>query len=178
MTNKLTNIFKQMNDLDDAREGLGAQVLAFLVESKCKTLDQANEKFGEAYDENGWSRTAGRPKDGSPYTPAPPTVKNYVSAFRRAYKSGLDVLKFKTVGEMRAAIKEAAEASKVAADIPASLLGVQVIKDDVLTGALVHDISAVIKHLPEGERDEFETKLRRLLSQFMKKAAPELRLVA
>lgn len=177
MSNKLTKIFTQMAGLDSSMESLGAQILEFLVESKCKTLAQANEQFGKAYDENGWSRTAGRPKDGATEIPAPPTVKNYVSAFRRAYKLDLDVLKFKTVGEMRQAVRDARDARKMS-DKPASLAGVQVAKDDILTGALVHDISAVITHLPEEQRDEFETKLRRILDQYTKKAPPELKLVA
>lgn len=177
-TTTLTKIFKQLNDIDDARESLGAQILAFLVENKCKTLDQANDQFGIAYDENGWSRTAGRPKDGSTEKPAPATVKNYVTAFRRAYKAGIDVLRFKTVGEMRVAIREIRDAQREAEEKPASLLGVQVSKDDVLTGALVHDIYTAIKNLAPEDREEFEAKLRRALAQAVKKAPVELKLVA
>lgn len=178
MTNKLTKIFKQMSDIDDAKESLGAQILAFLVENKCKTLEDANEQFGQAYDGNGWSRSAGRPRDGSKDIPAPPTVKNYVTAFRRAYKCKLDVLSFKTVGEMRAAIRNIRDAEREAEHKPASLIGVQVSKDDVLTGDLVHDIYAFIKNLPDDQREEFEAKLRRVVAPYMKKAPPELKLVA
>lgn len=178
MTSKLTTIFKQMSDIDEAKESLGAQILAFLVENKCKTLELANEQFGRAYDENGWSRTAGRPRDGSKEVPAPPTVKNYVTAFRRAYKAKLDVLAFKTVGEMRIEIRKIRDAEREANNKPESLVGVQITKDDILTGFLVHDISAVIKHLPDSARDEFEAKLRRLLAQYMKKAPEELKLAA
>lgn len=175
MTSKLTTIFKQMSEIDETKESLGVQILAFLVENKCKTLALANEQFGRAYDENGWSRSAGRPRDGSKEVPAPPTVKNYVTAFRRAYKAGLDVLGFKTVWEMRTAIRELRDARKEAEEKPESLVGVQITKDDILTGFLVHDISAVIKHLPDSERDEFEAKLRRLLAQYMKKAPADLK---
>lgn len=178
MTSKLTKIFKQLKDIDDQKESMGAQILAFLVENKCKTLDQANEQFGVAYEENGWSRTAGRPRDGSTEIPAPATVKNYVTAFRRAYKAELDVLKFKTVGEMRVAIRDLRDAAREAQEKPASLAGVQVSKDDVLTGALVHDIYACIKALPPADRDDIEAKLRRVLAQAVKKAPPELKLVA
>jgi hypothetical protein len=71
MASKLTKIFKTIGENDEAQESLGAQILAFLVENKCATLGKANEQFQIAYDENGWSRTAGRPKDGSKEVPAP-----------------------------------------------------------------------------------------------------------
>ena len=178
MASKLTKIFKTIGENDEAQESLGAQILAFLVENKCATLEKANEQFQIAYDENGWSRTAGRPKDGSKEIPAPATVKNYVSAFRRAYKCNLHVPSFKTVGEMRQAIRDHRDAEREAQDKPASLAGVQISKEDILTGFLVHDISAVIKHLPDDQRDAFEVKLERLLSQYRKKASIELKLVA
>lgn len=178
MTSKLTTIFKQMSDIDEAKESLGAQILAFLVENKCKTLELANEQFGRAYDENGWSRTAGRPRDGSKEVPAPPTVKNYVTAFRRAYKAGLDVLAFKTVGEMRIEIRKIRDAEREANNKPESLVGVHISKEDVLTGALVHDIYACIKAMPPEDRADIEAKLRRVLSQAIKKAPPELKLAA
>lgn len=177
-TNTLTKIFKQLKDIDETAESLGAQILAHLIECKCKTLEQANEQFGIAYDENGWSRTAGRPRDGSTEVPAPATVKNYVAAFRRAYKAGLEVLKFKTVGEMRIAIREIRDAQREAEEKPESLAGVQVAKDDVLTGALVHDIYACIKAMPPEDRADIEAKLRRVLAQAMKRTPPELKLVA
>lgn len=177
-TNELTKIFSDAKELDDAKESIGGKILAFLVEKKCRTLDQANKQFAIAYDENGWSRTAGRPKDGSTEVPAPPTVKNYVTTFRRAYKAGLDVLRFKTVGEMRRATSEMTAAQRELKSKPESLAGVKVSNDDVLTGGLVHDIYAFIKNLPADDRDEFEAKLRRVLSQAMKKAPPELKLVA
>ena len=178
MTNTLTKIFSKLAAIDDTRESLGSQILTFLVDRDCKTLDEANEQFGVAYDENGWSRTAGRPKDGSKEKAAPPTVKNYVTAFRRAYKARLNVLGFKTVGEMRQAIRELREAEKEAHEKPAALKGVQISKDDSINGALVHDIAVVLTHLPDDKKEEFEAKLQRLLSQYIKKAPSELRLVA
>ena len=178
MANKLTNILKKLGAIDDTKEGLGKQILSFLVEQKCTTLDLANEQFATAYQENGWSRTAGRPKDGSKEKPAPATVKNYVTAFRVAYGYGFDVLGFETVGAMRLAIREKRIAEKEEKEKPTSLVGVQITKEDILTGFLVHDISAVITHLPDSERLEFEAKLQRLLSQYAKKAPADLKLAA
>ena len=178
MASQLTKIFKTIGENDEKQESLGGQILAFLIENKCATLEKANEQFKIAYDENGWSRTAGRPKDGSKEIPAPATVKNYVSAFRRAYKCNLHVPSFKTVGEMRQAIRDHRDAEKEAQEKPASLAGVQISKEDTLTGALVHDIYACIKAMAPEDRDDIEAKLRRVLAQAMKKAPPELKLVA
>lgn len=174
----LTSIFSQLASIDETKEGLGSQILSFLVDNDCRTLDDANEQFWKAYDENGWSRTAGRPKDGSTDKPAPATVKNYVTAFRRAYGYGLDVLSFKTVGEMRHAIREKRDAEKEAQSKPAALKGITITKDSVINGALWHDLVVVWDHLPEEQKETLEAKLQKLLDQFMKKAPPELSMVA
>jgi hypothetical protein len=185
MTNQLTKIFKAIGGLDTKKaaldvkkESLGAEILAYLVEKGCKTLSQANEQFDIAKQENGWTKGAGRPKAGSKDKSVPPTVKNYITYFRRAYEAQLDVLRFKTVGEMRAAVAEMRTAQRELRDKPESLIGVQVTKDDVLTGNLVHDIYACIKALSPEDRDDIEVKLRRVLAQAVKKAPPELKLVA
>jgi hypothetical protein len=120
----------------------------------------------------------GRPKAGSDLTAAPPTVKNYLSALRNMYKFGLDIRDYKTMRDIRNAVNEVKAANRVKAEVMPSLVGVQISKDDILTGFLVHDISAVIKHLPDSERDEFEAKLQRLLSQYTKKAPAELKKAA
>ena len=174
MKSKLTAIFSQLAAVDETNESLGAQILAFLVENDCRRLAQANEHFDIAYLQNGWARTAGRPRGNVQEVKAPSTVQIYVSTFRRAYKAGMNVLAFKTVGEMRKALKDLSETK----DKPAALVGVQVSREDRITGALVHDISVVLTHLPESQRDEFEVKLQRLLAQYMKKAPAELKLVA
>lgn len=178
MTNKLTKIFKSLGSNDDKKENLGGQILAFLVEADCKTVEQANEQFSIAYQEAGWSKVAGRPKAGAKVNPAPPSVKYYVTKFRQAYGAGLDVLRFKTVGEMRAAVLEFNAARREVQEKPESLIGVQVSKEDVLTGNLVHDIYACIKAMGPEDRDDIEVKLRRVLAQAVKRAPPELKLVA
>ena len=66
MTNNLTKILKTLGGIDDKKESLGKQIISFLRERKCTTLDLANEQFAIAYQENGWSNTAGRPRAGSP----------------------------------------------------------------------------------------------------------------
>ena len=164
----LTKIFSSLSDLDNTKESLGSDLLSFLRDNDCVTIDQANYQFGIAYDENGWSRSAGRPKEGATETPAPATVKNYVSTLRRAYNAEMDVLSFSTMWELRVALRELRDADRQTKQ-PA-LRGVQVAKVDVINGALWHDLVVVWEHLPEDERGSLEAKLERLLSQFIKKA--------
>lgn len=178
MKTTLAKMFQEAGDLDGKREDLGAQCIAHLVKHKAFTPEVAEPLFAKAYSENSWSMEKGRPKAGSPLTAAPPTVKNYLSALRNMYKFGLDLRNYKTMREIRNAVNEVKAANRAKAEVVPSLVGVQVAKEDVLTGALVHDIYTAINNLPPEDREEFEAKLRRALVQALKKAPPELKLVA
>jgi hypothetical protein len=178
MKTALAKIFEEAGELDVKKDSLGAQCITYMIKNKAFTSEVAEPLFAKAYSENSWSMEKGRPKAGSPLTAAPPTVKNYLSALRNMYKFGLDIRDYKTMGEIRNAVNQVKAANRAKADVVPSLVGVQISKEDILTGFLVHDISAVIKHLPDNQRDEFEAKLQRLLSQYAKKAPPELKLAA
>jgi len=178
MRTELANIFKDAGELDEKRDSLGAQCVAYLIKNKAFTTETAEPLFAKAYQENGWSMQKGKPKAGSTLAAAPPTVKNYLSALRNMYKFGLDIRSYKTMGEIRRAVNDAKAAKRVAQENLPSLVGVQITKADVLTGALVHDIYACIKALSPEARDDIEAKLRKVLAQAMKKAPPELKLVA
>lgn len=178
MKTELAKIFKDAGSLDDKKENLGAKCITYLIEHEAFTSEVAEPLFAKAHEENGWSTKRGKPKAGSTLTAAPPTVKNYLTRLRNMYKFGLDIRSFKTMGEIRNAVNAAKAARREENDKLPSLAGVQITKADVLTGFLVHDISAVLKHLPDSERDEFEAKLQRLLSQYTKKAPAELKLAA
>lgn len=178
MKTELAKIFKEAGDLDETRDGLGAQCVAYLIKHKAFTADLGEALFAKAYQENSWMMGKGRPKSGSTLTEAPPTVRNYISALRNMYKFGLDIRGYKTMGEIRRAVNDAKAAAREKKEMLPSLVGVQVAKEDVLTGALVHDIYACIKAMPPEDRDFIEAKLRRVLAEAMKKAPPELKLVA
>lgn len=178
MKTELAKIFKDAGSLDDKKENLGAKCIAYLIANEAFTPELAEPLFDKAYQENGWSMKIGKPKAGSTLTAAPPTVKNYITRLRNMYKFGLDIRSFKTMHEIRNAVNAAKAAKREENDKPPSLVGVQITKADVLTGALVHDIYACIKAMPPEDRDDIEAKLRRVLAQAMKKAPPELKLVA
>lgn len=178
MTSKLTKLLKDLSDTGEAQESLGAKCLAFLIEKECWTVELAEIQFGIAYDENGWSRTVGRPKDGATVNPAPVTVKNYISTFRRAYKFELDIRSFKTMGELRTATKDARDAVKKVDGARPELKGIQLSRPNSLIGALWHDLIASWEQLPEGEQDVYAAKLQKIKDQMIKKAPGDLRLVA
>lgn len=178
MKTELAKIFKESGDLDEKKDGLGARCVSYLIKHKAFTADLGEALFAKAYQENKWLMGKGRPKAGSPLTEAPPTVKNYLSAFRNMYKFNLDIRTFKTMGEIRRAVNDAKAKERESKETLPSLVGVQISKEDVLTGNLVHDIYACIKAMSPDDRDDIEVKLRRVLAQAVKKAPPELKLVA
>jgi len=178
MKTALAKIFEEAGELDVKKDSLGTQCITYLIKNKALRSEVAEPLFAKAYSENSWSMEKGRPKAGSALTAAPPTVKNYLSALRNMYKFGLDLRDYKTMGEIRNAVNKVKAAKREEKDKLPSLAGVQITKADVLTGALVHDIYACIKAMPPEDRDDIEAKLRRVLAQAVKKAPPELRLVA
>lgn len=176
MTNDLAKIFTNIEHAAAQVEELASQILDAIKEAQADTLADFEEMVGDAYDANGWNRQAGRPADGATLLPAPMTVRNYVSWVRRAYKVGLAVPEFQTLGELRRAVKEAKQKPVEAApkDELAALRGVKMSKDAELIGAVVHDIGVVLTHLDQADQDEFELRLQKLIKQFSKKAHIEV----
>lgn len=172
------------NFLNIARKAKGVESAANGIFSTLKaedvtTLDHFNERVREAYHTNGWSQTAGRPVTGAKEKPAPDAVKLYVSTFRAAYRMGLDVLAFETVGALRTSIRERRQAPQhaQAADRPPELKGIQVAVEHSLTGALWHDAVVLHQHLSSDKQHEFEREVRMLMMRYSKDAPPELTVV-
>jgi hypothetical protein len=175
MTNDLAKIFTNIEHAAAQVEELASQILDAIKEAQADTLQDFEEMVGDAYDANGWNRQAGRPADGATLLPAPMTVRNYVSWVRRAYKVGLAVPEFETLGELRRAVKESKQKpAPVQHDELAAMRGVKMSKDAELIGAVVHDIGVVLTHLDQADQDEFEQRLQKLIKQFSKKAHIEV----
>jgi hypothetical protein len=175
MTNDLAKIFTNIEHAAAQVEELASQILDAIKEAQADTLADFEEMVGDAYDANGWNRQAGRPADGATLLPAPMTVRNYVSWVRRAYKVGLAVPEFETLGELRRAVKESkVKPEPVQHDELAALRGVKMSKDAELIGAVVHDIGVVLTHLDQADQYEFEQRLQKLIKQFSKKAHIEV----
>jgi hypothetical protein len=173
------NIARKAKGVESAANGM----FSTLKTEDVTTLDHFNELTRDAFKTNGWSQTAGRPVAGSKEKPAPDAVKLYVSSFRAAYRLGLDVLSFETVGAMRNAIREvrAAAHERRLAEPPApsrpEMEGVEVKGQHSLIGALWHDAMLLAEKIPADNQQEMEREVRMVLQRFLRYAPPELTLV-
>lgn len=181
MTNDLAKIFTRIESAAVTVEELATQILDAIKEAEADTLAAFNEMVGDAYEANGWSRQAGRPAEGSKMTPAPMTIRNYVSTIRKAYKMKLPVMEFATLGELRKAAKGAKKEAKhteAPTDELAALRGVKMAQQEEMIGAVVHDIGVVLKHLDDEDRTKLEALLQKAIKQFSKKAHMDLPIAA
>lgn len=173
------NIARKAKGVESAANGM----FSTLKNEDVITLDHFNEMTREAFQTNGWSQTAGRPVAGAKEKPAPDAVKLYVSSFRAAYRLGLDVLSFETVGSMRNAIRErrqeiAQERHVTPEPEPrAEMMGVTVDEPHSLIGALWHDAVALAEGIPSDAQQEFEREVRMVMQRFLRFAPPELTVV-
>lgn len=146
-----------------------------LKAKKIKTLAQFDVEVAEGCKANNWTRSKGRPAKGSKMKPVPDIIQVYVSRFRAAYRLELDVLSFKTVGEMRAAVLKHRQDARAATDgRPPELAGIQLSSENKLIGALFHDIPELWKHLPEERQALFYKQIDRVYRTYLKDAPPEL----
>lgn len=165
-------------------ESLAGDMLGVIKAAKADTLPAFDLMVAEAYKKNGWSQVAGRPAADSPLKAAPDAVKLYISVVRAAYRLKLDVLSFETIGAMRTAIKDKraeirAEKAMVPAEVvPPALVGVQFGTGDELTGATLHDVLVLYKHLPEISQVKLLEEVRRLVTRYVKAAPEFLRLAS
>lgn len=169
------NIARKAKGVESAANGMFSTLKAEDV----TTLDHFNEKVRDAFQTNGWSKTAGRPVAGAKEKPAPDAVKLYVSTFRAAYRMKLDVLGFETVGALRTAIRERRQAASHAPkpEQPPELKGIQLVAENHLTGALWHDAVVLHQHLSSTLQHDFEREVRMLMMRYSKDAPPDLTIV-
>ena len=183
-THDLSVILANIETAASAVDDLAKQMLGVIKAAKADTLPAFDLMVAEAYKKNGWSQVAGRPSADSPLKPAPDAVKLYISNVRAAYRLNLDVLSFETIGAMRTAIKEkraeirAEKALVPPQAVPPELVGVQFTDDDEMTGATMHDILVLYKHLPEVSQAKLIEEIRKMTVRFVKAAPEYLRLAA
>ncbi|QMP84030.1 hypothetical protein pphageT12_04 [Pseudomonas phage pphageT12] len=145
------------------------------------TMQVVDELVADAYSQNGWSQRIGRPAAGD--VPAPAIIKVYVSTVRAGIRLGVDVVACQSMQELRNANKAARtklhfkSAEKAMQEAP-ELVGVSIQSPGTLTGALLHDLYAVRAALAEDAAAALDVQLHKILQQYIKKAPPELRLVA
>lgn len=154
-----------------ARKAKGLNGATDALLTTCKVLDiqtvkQFDPLIAQAYEENNWSRTAGRPAKGSKTKPAPDAVQNLVSTFRKFLGLGLHFKDFETVYKMREAIKGSTGLALSPTPRPA-LVGVVIRQPHVITGALWHDGPALAEELPEDLQAEYEAAIREVFERYL-----------
>jgi len=177
--NKMTTAFKNVVTQADKLDDVSTSILVVAQQEDARTLEAFDSLVSKAYQDLGYSQQVGRPAEGSTLLPAPATLRNYISRMRAMYKHGLDVMSFKTMLDVRKAVKEASSAKRKGTstkqvDELAAMRGVKIAKEEEMIGAVVHDIGVVMKHLDRNDQDDFEQKLQKLLRQFSKKAHLEM----
>lgn len=175
---ELAVIFAHIAEVAGTLDSHAAQMLAAIKLAGCDHLEEFNAMVSDAYAKNSWSQVQGRPSADSTLKPAPDAVKLYVSTVRAAYRLGLQVTTYESMGALRVAIKEARAAVREEKEIvppeevSPELKGVQFTDNDELTGATMHDVLVLYKHLPENSQIKLVEEIRKLVVRYVK-AAPE-----
>lgn len=155
-------------------ESKAEAVLKILKAEKIKDLKTFNAAVREAYAANGWNPGAGRPKAGSDLQSVPPTVKQYVSAIRRAFKFKLQVLSFSSFSALRSELKaHAAKVRKPRTNGPKETRGIHLASPDQLIGAPFHDLAVLYNALDRTKKPKMLAALDRIKRDFSH-AAPQL----
>lgn len=170
----LAVIFTRIEKAAGAVEDVAKAILASVKAAKADKLEQFNEMVSEAYGRNGWSQKAGRPSPASKEKPAPDAVKLYVSIIRAAYRLGIKVTTFDTVGGLRVEIRNRRAAHNQSPARPPELRGIQITSENTYTGALWHDAVVLWENLPDSDRVKLEAQVRKLFNQFAKAAPADL----
>ena len=170
----LATIFVRIEKAAGRIEEVAKAILGAVKAAKAEKLEQFNDMVSEAYGRNGWSQKAGRPSLDSTDKAAPDAVKLYVSTIRAAYRMGIKVATFDTVGALRVEIKKQRQSQGHSPTRAPELRGITITSDNTFTGALWHDAVVLWDNLPEPDRVALEAKVRRLINQYTKVAPAEL----
>jgi hypothetical protein len=104
----------------------------------------------------------------------PSTVKQYVSAIRRAFKLKMLVLSYTSFSALRSDLKkEASKVRKPRTSGPKELIGIRWRSPITMTGATFHDLAALYNALDRTRKPKMLAALERIKRDFSK-AAPQL----
>ena len=151
------------------------QVLRLVRAQKINDLKGWSAAVREAYKANGWNGKPGKPKAGEKKAdPVPATVKQYVSAIRRAFRLKLPVSSYTSFyalrQELKAKAKRAtAKAHKAAGTnghTPPEMVGIRLQQPETLNGALFHDLATMYNALDRQRKPKFIGALERIKRAF------------
>lgn len=95
-------------------EAKATQVLRIVRTRKIEDLKAWNGAVREAYKANGWNGKPGKPKAAEKRGAVPATVKQYVSAIRRAFRLKLPVSSYSSFYALRTDLRKKAERKALA----------------------------------------------------------------
>lgn len=183
----LAVIGKGANELDNQ----ATQVLRLVRAEKINDLKGWSAAVREAYKANGWNGKPGKPKAGEKKGGAvPATVKQYVSAIRRAFRLKLPVSSYSSFYALRQdlkkrTVKAAKRAQAAVAKQPVEMVGIRLQQPETLNGAIFHDLAAMYSALDRQRRPKFIGALERVKREFsgavpqlIVASLPEMRTVA
>lgn len=159
-------------------ENQATAVLRIVRQQKIGTLKDFGAAVRDAYKANGWNGKPGKPKAGSSATAVPVTVKQYVSAIRRAFRLKLPVTSYSSFYALRQDLKKhAARKAKKAAnnghDTRPELVGLRLQQPETLNGAPFHDLAVLYNALDRARQAKMIGALERIKREFAP-AAPQL----
>jgi hypothetical protein len=172
MKTKLAAALKAIATEGDALESKADTIIALVA--PLKDLDQFNEAVKEAYTANGWNAGPGEKGAGEG---VPPTVKQYISTIRAAFRLGVNVVKARTMGALRKAVK-AARPAKVIEPADPKLAGLRLVKSGEIINAPFHDLVVLYEALNKQKQQQLAGVVQRLVRQFQPAAVTQLRLAA
>lgn len=161
-----------------ALESRADAVLRIVKGLKIKDAESFNTAVRAAYKENGWNATAGKPKAGTKVTPAPSSVRQYVSTIRSAFKQEIRIAACSSFYALRTELKakraEArAKAEKKLERKTPELVGIRLAEPEQLTGAIFHDLAVIHQALDAARKPRMLSALERVKRDFSH-AAPQL----
>lgn len=158
-------------------EAKATAVLRIVRSQRIGTLKEWGAAVRAAYKANGWNGKPGKPKAGNLAKPVPGTVKQYVSAIRRAFRLKLPVSSYTSFYALRQDLRKRSEkaARKMgsAAHRRPEFAGITLARPDELTGAPFHDLAALYGALDRTRKPMMLQALDRVKRQFAM-AAPQL----
>jgi hypothetical protein len=159
----------------DAIEDKATMVLRIVRTQKIEDLKTWNKAVRVAYKANGWNSGPGKPKTGSTTKPVPSTVKQYISAVRRAFRAGLLVSSYTSFRALRTELSEkfAQRKAKAVKAAPAELVGISLKQPDELNGSPFHDLVALYGALDRTRKPKMLGAVQRIVREFSS-AAPQL----
>ena len=164
----LAVIGKGANELDNQ----ATQVLRLVRAEKINDLKGWSAAVRAAYKANGWNGKPGKPKAGAKKALAVPgTVKQYVSAIRRAFRLKLPVSSYSSFYALRQdlkarTVKAAKRQAKVEAKQPLEMIGIKLRQPDTLNGAIFHDLTVLYQALDRSRKPKFIGALERIKREF------------